>query len=222
MSYCQERCIQGIEEEFNQNLAKKQLEKYQKKGPAKTTQILVNYLRSKGIRDYTLIDIGGGVGAIQHELLKEGIEHVYSVDASSAYIEASKQEATRKGYLDRIDYIYGNFVDLAPKIPNADIVTLERVICCYPDMRDLVQSSISRTNKFYGVVYPRNTWWMRYGLKFVNVFSRLKRSDFRAFLHPKEEIHEIIDKNGFDWCFTKKSGVWVVEIFKRRSELDYS
>lgn len=222
MSYCQEKCIHGIEQEFDQNLARKELQKYRKKGPAKTTQILVNYLKSKKIKDFTLIDIGGGVGAIQHELLKEGIQHVYSVDASSAYIETSKEESIRQGYLDRINYIHGNYVDLASGIPNADIVTLERVICCYPDMKDLVQRSISHSNKYYGVVYPLDTWWMKFVLKFINAFSRLKRSDFRAFVHSKKDIHEIIEDNGFDRCFRKKSGLWVVEIFKRKPESDYS
>jgi len=222
MSYCQEKCIHGIEQEFNQSLARKELQKYRKKGPAKTTQILVDYLKSQEIIGLTLIDIGGGVGTIQHELLKEGIQHVYSVDASSAYIETSKEEAIRQGYLDRITYIHGNYVDHASEIPSSEIVTLERVICCYPDMKDLVQRSISHANKYYGVVYPRNTWWVKFGLKFINILSRLKKSDFRAFVHARKEIHEIIEDNSFTKCFSKKSGVWLVEIFKRKPESNYS
>lgn len=80
------RQCQGIESFFDQKEANKELKGYRKKGPAKTTQMLIDALRAAGVQGSTLLDIGGGVGAIQYELLKAGASGAVSVEASTAYI----------------------------------------------------------------------------------------------------------------------------------------
>ena len=45
----------------------------------------------------TLLDIGGGVGAIRHELLAAGATSVTSVDASGPYLDAARSESKRRG-----------------------------------------------------------------------------------------------------------------------------
>jgi len=149
MDCCQ---CQGIEAKFNQKTAAEQLRRYRENGPAKTTLMLTNALKDEGVDGMTLLDIGGGIGAIQHELLEAGAKTATSVEASTAYIEAAKEEAERQGQAGRMAYHCGDFVDLAPSIAPADIVTLDRVICCYHDMQKLVGQSSARAQRFYGVV----------------------------------------------------------------------
>ena len=138
MDCCQCR---GIESQFDQNEAKRKLREYRRHGPARTTRILLDALMAEHIQGLTLLDIGGGIGAIQHALLKAGVSRAVDIDASSAYLSAAKSEAARQGYADRISYQHGNFVDLADSISPADIVTLDRAICCYHDMPALVGRS---------------------------------------------------------------------------------
>ena len=157
------RQCQGIERWFNKKLAAKELRQYRKKGPARTTRMLIEALKAEGIEGMTLLDIGGGIGTIQHELLGAGVSSAINLEGSTAYLETAKEEAERRGHAHRVRYHHGDFVGLASDIQGADIVTLDRVICCYPDFPALVGLSSARAGKLYGVVYPHDTWWAKIG-----------------------------------------------------------
>jgi len=204
---------QGIEQEFNRKHALEQLKKYRKKGVADTTRQLIAALMEGGVDGMTLLDIGGGVGAIQYALLKAGVSQAVDVDASPAYLEVARQEAQRHGFADRISFYQGNFVDLAPILPPADIVTLDRVICCYDDMQALVSLSARRARRLYGLVYPRDTWWVKLLLPMMNFYLRLRRSSFRAFAHPTQAVDAVVRGQGLNQRFYRKMGFWQVVVY---------
>lgn len=206
---------QGVENTFDNSTAEGDLRDYRAHGPGKTTRLLIEALKGVGIDGATLLDIGGGVGVIQHELLKSGASSAIHVDASSAYLQAAREEAERQGHADRITFHHGDFVDLAPQLPQADIVTLEKVICCYPDMRALVGLSSARAGKLYGVVFPRDTWWIKIGGRVGNFFLWLQRSSFRIFVHPTQEVEAIIRANGLVRHFYHKTLLWQVIVYAR-------
>jgi magnesium-protoporphyrin O-methyltransferase len=212
MNCCQ---CQGIEELFNEQLVAGDLSSYRAKGPNKTTRIMTDALKKEGIQGLSLIDIGGGVGAVQHELLNAGVQNATDVDASQAYINAARGEAQRRGLDDRVNFLYGNFVDLAAQIPPADIVTLDRVICCYPDMEKLVGLSAARARKLFGLVYPRDVWWLRIGLAIMNFFFRLRRNPFRIFPHPTPAVEALISNSGLKRRFYRQTLVWQVAVYSR-------
>jgi magnesium-protoporphyrin O-methyltransferase len=114
-----------------------------------------------------------------------------------------------------VDYRHGNFVELAADVPPADIVTLDRVICCYPDMEQMVGFSVARAAKLYGLVYPRNTWWMRAYNALQNFFLRLSRSRFRTYLHPTEAVEALVKGQGFKRSYYRKTFVWQVVLYNR-------
>ena len=98
MKCCQ---CQGIEATFAGRRVTKELKKYRKKGPAKTTRFLLQALKQVGVKNTTLLDIGGGIGAIQHDLLKSGSCQAIHVDASSAYLKLSDNFLRRRKKIDR-------------------------------------------------------------------------------------------------------------------------
>ncbi|HVN52995.1 MAG TPA: class I SAM-dependent methyltransferase [Anaerolineaceae bacterium] len=206
---------QGIEELFDQRMVNSELEAYRRKGPEKTTRMLVNAIKQGGIQGASLLDIGGGIGAIQHELLAAGVETAVDVDASRAYLAAARSEAGRRGLAGRISYQHGDFVKIAVQIPSADIVTLDRVICCYDDMERLVSLSAARARRLYGVVYPRDTWWTRLGLKVLNFFFRLRGSAFRTFVHPTKAVEALVRATGLQRRYYAESSVWQIAVFAR-------
>jgi magnesium-protoporphyrin O-methyltransferase len=206
---------QGIETVFDQKTVAQKLKKYRTQGPDKTTHMLIDALKAQGVEGATLLDIGGGVGAIQHELLKQGARSATDVEASSAYLTTAKAEAERQGLADRVTYRYGNFVDIAPDVEPADIVTLDRVICCYHDMEKLVGLSSARARRTYGLVYPRDTWWMRIGLAIGNVILRLSRSSFRSFAHSTKAVDAVIRGNGLKQKFYRRTFLWQVVVYAR-------
>ncbi len=212
MSCCQ---CQGIESKFDQKRAARELKQYRKAGPSKNTNMLIDALKEEDISGMTHLDIGGGVGTIQHELLKAGVSSCFNVEASLAYVKAVKEEATRQGHADSISHLHGNFIDLAKDVPQRDIVTLDRVICCYHDVSALVGLSSERAERMYGVVYPRNTWWTRILCALANLQFRIQRNPFRTFIHPTEVVEEIVRSKGFVRRFFHEARQWQVVVYER-------
>ena len=212
MNCCQ---CQGIEGLFSQQYVNKELWRYLAKGPDKTTRMLTEAIKEEGVDGLTLLDIGGGVGAIQHDLLAAGIQEVISVEASTAYLTASKAETQRRGLADHVSYFHGDFVDLASNIPPADIVTLDRVICCYHDMEKLVSLSSARARKLYGLVYPCDTWWIKIGLAIQNLFFWLQRNPFRSYMHASKSVEAVLSSNGLKRHSYRRTLEWQVVVYTR-------
>src|SRR5437764_14522968 len=150
MSCCS---CEGYQSQFGEKHAAKDLRRYRQNGPDKTTRLLLDQLMAAGVRGASLLDIGGGVGVVHHELLKAGANSVVHVDATAANINAAADEAGRLGHTDRVRFLLGDFVALAAEIPAVDVVTLDRVICCYPEMERLVSQSAARAQRLCGPVF---------------------------------------------------------------------
>jgi len=205
----------GIEEYFDQKVADQDLQRYLNRGPDKTTQMLIDALKSLGLAGLTLLDIGGGVGVISHELLRFGVRKITHVEASSAYYAAAKREAERRGVADRFQYFLGDFVDLSEDIPAADIVTLDRVICCYHDVEGMVHSSTKLSKGVYALVYPRDVFWMKAFTSLQNLFFRWRGSPFRVYVHPIREVDSHVRRHGFQLLSLQKTFVWEVAVYRR-------
>lgn len=200
---------------FSQRAARRDLRRYRKRGPHATTRHLLRMLQQEDLRGRELLDIGGGVGAIQHALLQNGLSRAVHVDASTAYLQASQAEAARQGHRERVEYHHGDFVELSEDVPEADIVTLDRVVCCYPDMPRLVRASASKALHLYGMSYPREHWGTRTGLALGNLFFRLRGSAFRVYLHSPEAITAEVQRQGFVRVAQARTLLWHVELFRR-------
>jgi hypothetical protein len=209
-------CCQGVEQVFGERTAQHDLRRYRKRGPSKPTRILLEALRREGIADATLLDIGGGVGVIQHELLDAGAARATGVEASAAYQRAAKEEAERRGNADRVAYRTGDFVALADDVAPADVVTLDRVICCYPDMESLVGRSADRARRLYGLIYPQDRWWVAAVLRVANLAMRVSRRAFRAYLHRSSAVDAVAREHGLTPRMSRSAGpVWQVALYTR-------
>jgi Methyltransferase domain len=178
--------------------------------------VLLDALRAHGVQGASVLDIGGGVGAIQHELLAAGAASATAVEASAAYLRAAAEEATRRGHAERLSGYEGDFVALADRIEPADVVTLDRVICCYPDMESLVGRSAERARRLYGLVYPRDVWWTRLGVGTVNLALRVARREFRVFVHRPPAVDAMARAHGLSRALRRAVGpVWEVVVYER-------
>lgn len=214
---------EGIESQFDQREARKKLRQLRRRGPDKTTRLLIEELRAalsaSDTHDAALLDIGAGLGAIHHELLDDRVTRAVHVDASTAQLAAAKEETERRGHSSRVEFMFGDFVALADTIPSADVVTLDRVICCFDDMPALVQRSARKAGRFYGAVYPRKNSWMRIGIAGVNLLQRIKRTTFRVFLHDPDAIDATLRDAGLERCAMRRTLGWEVVVYVRASAL---
>lgn len=206
---------QSADRYFNRRVAEGDLRDYRRHGATGTTKRLLDALKSAGVAGMTLLDIGGGVGVIQHELSAAGVTAITSVDASNAYLALSRQEAERRGYASGARYLYGDFVTLADQIDAADIVTLDRVVCCYPHMEALVNNAAARAKRFLGLVYPRDGWWMRLGVEALNIVPRLRGDPFRSYIHPTAAVESIVAANALRKIVHHNGPIWQVVVFAR-------
>jgi len=212
MDCCQ---CSGIESQFDRREAEGKLREYRRKGPADSTRILLEALLAEGVAGATLLDIGGGIGAIPHALLEAGLRHATDVDASSAYLAIARAETDRQGHADRASFRHGNFVDLADEIAPADIVTLDRVVCCYHEMPALVGRSSAKARRLYGLVYPRDVWWVRAGAALINLLRRLRRTSFRAYVHSPAAIDAVLRRQRLERQTLRRTIIWEVATYRR-------
>lgn len=211
---CCDHCTDA-ESFFTHRAATRELKRYRRRGPTGTTQHLVDMLRAQALRERTLLDIGGGIGVIQHELMGSGVARAIHVDASRGYLSASQTEAARRGTRERVEYHFGDFVDIAAELPDADIVTLDRVVCCYPDMPALVHASASKARELYALSFPRVHGITRIGRRAANLWFRMSRSSFRTFLHPPHEIAAEIERHGFREIAAQRGFMWHAVLYRR-------
>jgi magnesium-protoporphyrin O-methyltransferase len=208
-------CCQITDKTFGEAEAKANLKDYRRNGPANQTKFILEAIRSLRLKNVALLDVGGGIGTIYHELLGEVVREATHVDASSAYLKIAADEARRRGHSDRVQFIHADFIDVAADLPKADVVTLDRVVCCYPDYRGLLKAAADKSRIAVALTYPRETWYMRIGLWLINLFQRLMNDQFRVFLHPVQEMEALLNSEGLKRVSTRKLFVWEMALFQR-------
>ena len=201
--------------QFDARHAEQRLRAYRQDGPSGLTRALIDGLAADGLEGRTVLDIGAGVGAVHLELLRAGASAAVDVDASRAYLAAARGEAERQGHADRVRYIPGDFVAIAPTLDAVDLVALDRVICCYPDMTALVGRSATLARRRYGLVYPRDTWLARAAVALLNARFRLSRSSFRSFVHPTSEVEAVLAGQGLVKRQERTTLIWQLAIYER-------
>jgi len=208
-------CDQDFERIFDERGAQHDLEQWHRGKMPAATRELIEAIRATGVQGATLLDIGAGVGAVHLELLEAGAARAVDVDASSAYIAAAAAEAARRGFGDRIEHRFGDVVELAADLPPADIVTLDRVICCYPDLPALLDAATASGARLIGLVYPADHWWMRGSVAVFNAMSRLLRRHHAFYVHRRTDIDRLLEHSGFAASHRGGGRVWLVAIYRR-------
>ena len=210
-------CCEITDNAFTAQEAESQLKDYRRKGPAKQTKLILAAIRSLNLMGVELLDIGGGIGPIHHELLDDMATRATHVDASSAYLKLAKEEARRRGHDDRVQYVHADFTDIANELSQADIVTLDRVVCCYPDFRRLLKAAADHSRQALALTYPRETWYTRIAFRVMNLFQRLRRDPFRVFLHPVAEMESLLNAAGFRKISMRRLLIWEMACYRREA-----
>src|SRR5512145_630706 len=184
MSACCSTFECAADQQFNEKKATEELKRYRTKGPGPTTRLLQEGLAHAGTLSGTLLDIGAGIGSLTFGLLERGVTRAVAVDASSAYNGVARQEAERLGRADAVQFIHAAFVSVASALSGATLVTIDRVVCCYPSYEPLLDAALRHADQCLALSYPRNVWHVRLGVGLENGQRRLTKNSFRTFVHP--------------------------------------
>lgn len=205
----------GLNEIFNPRLARMEMKRFRKKGLDKRDRQFAQAIIQRGVQGASVLEIGGGIGGIEIELLRAGAARSLDVDISRGYVERARELAQSLGFGDVSEQRVLDFAQAASQVEPADVVIMNRVVCCYPDMPALVAPAAAHARRVLALVFPRETWWMRLGERLINFGMWLLRRDFRFFVHPHRAIVELVTANGLRTVFDRLSGPWRMMVFER-------
>jgi SAM-dependent methyltransferase len=206
----------AVDEQFDERVAENDLTRFRRRGPdAPTRQILAALEKVHPPSGATLLDIGGGVGAIHHGLLERGFDQAVQVDASAAYLALARLEADRLGHRGRVEFRHGDFRSVASEVPTADAVTLDRVVCCDPDYQGLLTIAAAHARGYLALSYPRDRWDVRVVVAAMNAWRAVSGRAFRVHVHPPAAMAQVLAGAGLRRRWAGGTFVWAVELFER-------
>lgn len=210
-------CDPGVyDTQFDAAHADEKLREFREQGPKGWTARLIAELSDGGVDGLTVLDIGAGVGAVHQTLLEAGAASATDVDASGPYLAAAREEAERRGLADRVTYLKGDAVRLADELPDADLVALDRVVCCYPDMEALVTVAATRARRRLGMVLPKDGGWIRAGVRLSNRWSALRGDPFRVHVHRTDAVIAVARSAGLEPVAWHRGWFWQTLVLERR------
>jgi magnesium-protoporphyrin O-methyltransferase len=213
MSGC---CEPGhYEKLFNEKQARRNLRRYRRKGLDRMAQSLVTSLQDLGVEGARVLEIGGGIGAIQVELLGAGASDAVNVEISSGYESAARQLLADTEFEGRAHRVIADFVEEANDLEPSDVVVMNRVVCCYPDMERMVTAAADKTQRALAISLPRDRWFMRMNVRLIAAWSRLRRSEFRFFVHKPAAIVATARSQGLELVFEDDDTAWQAMVLVR-------
>ncbi|MFN2627007.1 MAG: SAM-dependent methyltransferase [Gaiellaceae bacterium] len=199
-------------EPFTVKAANRDARRFRRRGLDGTAERLVAAIAPE---NRTILEVGGGVGCIQIELLRRGAEHATNVELSPAYESAATELLGEAGLSGRVDRRVLDFVRDAELVAPADIVLLNKVVCCSPDLEGLVGGAARHTRRELTLSFPRDTWWIRLGMKAVNNVARLVRWEWRFYVHRPAEIVAVAESHGLRLAHEDSGTLWQVAKLER-------
>ena len=217
MTCCTQYC--AAEKQFDGKVAERDLQRYRRRGPSAVTRLMLAELRRWPLQGEDLLDVGSGIGVIGAELADTGLASATLVEASPAYLDVARAEIESRYESRPTRFLLGDFATIADTLTDADVVTLDRVVCCYPDGEALLRGAASRTRRLLAFSYPRDRSYMRTLTALQNFWRRLRGNAFRTFVHPPERMGAVLEAAGLVRIARQGTLVWVLDVYRRRENV---
>jgi hypothetical protein len=200
----------GCDAFFGERFARRMAKRYRRRGLDATARRIVAYLEARGIRDASVLEIGGGVGEIQVELLKRGARRTVNLELSPAYDREAQALLAEAGLSGRADRRLLDIAVAPDAVEPADAVVLHRVVCCYPDYERLLGAAAGRAGRLLVFSYPRRNPVTRLFVAAQNLAFGAMRREFRTFAHPPEAMLDVLRAHGLEPAYADHNLVWAV------------
>jgi hypothetical protein len=200
---------------FSERGARRALRRYRKRGLDRLSSRIARMVRDQGVPG-TVLEAGGGIGALGIELVEAGADRATNVELSPDYEAAAAELARERRVEDRVERRIGDFVtehDVEP----ADAVVMNRVVCCYPNYEALVGTAADRARRLLVFSFPRENVIVRAAFGVMNLWLRLSGSDFRGFVHPVQAMLEVAEDHGLRPIAQHRGLFWQLAALQRAS-----
>jgi 16S rRNA G966 N2-methylase RsmD len=213
MSGCCDR--PGYQTVFSDRFARRVARTYRKRGLDGTQRRMVSFLTDRGIKDASVLEIGGGVGEVQVELLSRGAREATNLEISRSYETQAAALLERSGMTDRVTRRFVDIASSPEEVEPADVVVLHRVVCCYPDYERLLSAAGSHAKQFLVYSYPPRNVFSTVIIGCENLLHRLRGNDFRAFVHPPAAMIKAAQAQGLSVSYRHRGTSWNIVGFER-------
>lgn len=209
-------CSPGYDKVFSSRRAETEARRYRRQGLDAPSRRLFDAIVAGGVAEQSVLEVGGGVGALQIELLKAGASHAVNVELSSGWEQPAAGLIAEAGQEGRIKRERLDFAESAGELEPADLVVLHRVVCCYPDMPKMMAAAAGRTTSRLYLTFPKARWWSRLPFYLINLGCWLFRVEFRSYLHSPAAILAEAQRHGLTLIRDESAGVlWRLAAFSR-------
>ena len=205
----------GCDAFFTPRLARRAAERYRQKGIDKTARRMVAFLERRGIEGATVLEVGGGLGEVQIELLKRGAARAINLEVSPAYDGEAARLLREAGVEARVERRLHDIAANPTGVEPADVVVLHRVVCCYPDYERLLGAAAANTRALLVFSYPPRNVVSRLLIAAQNLFFRMRRMEFRVFAHPPARMLEVVEEHGLRRAYADHRHIWQIAGFER-------
>lgn len=200
---------------FNSREARRRARQYRRRGLDGTERRIVDLITDRGVAGASVLEIGGGVGEIQVELLRRGAAAVTNLELSPAYDDEARRLLDEAGLAGRVDRRIADLAVDAGAAEPADVVVLNRVVCCYPDFPRLLAAAADHARRMLVFSHPPRTALSRAVVGGMNLTFGFTGSDFRVFAHPPEAMREVLAAHGLHPVAPTGGRLWQVEAVAR-------
>jgi SAM-dependent methyltransferase len=201
---------------FRPEEAEAQARRFRRRGITGTGATVVSLLEAEGVEGAHVLEVGAGVGEVLVTLLQRGARQATDIDLVPGWVDAARAFLAEHAFSHRFEAHVGDVVDAAAGLPEADIVVLNRVACCYPDWRALLDAASGRSRRLLALVYPSERPWTRAGIGLMNLYLRLRGLRFRVFVHPEAAMIGRLSAAGFDVSGERTGLIWRTVVLRRR------
>jgi hypothetical protein len=193
---------------FGTKTAERDARRYRRKGLTGSAHWLLHALTCGGVDGASVLEVGGGIGSLQIELLKAGATHAANVEIIDSYEAVAGALIAEHGVGGQVERHIADFGQPRDQTPVADIVIMHRVICCYPDPAALMTTGCDKARNRVAITVPREAWWVRLGFWGMNAWLRLRRIAFRGYVHPPHRMIKLADSQGFHVTHHHRGPLW--------------
>jgi 2-polyprenyl-3-methyl-5-hydroxy-6-metoxy-1,4-benzoquinol methylase len=205
----------GLNQLFSPALARHEAGEFRRKGLGKRDRQLLRVLTQRPLQGATVLEVGGGVGGLEIELLRAGAAHAMNVDIAQAYVDSARELARSLGYAATSEQRVLDFAQAAAQVEPADIVVMNRVVCCYPDMPRLTGAAAERAARRLVMSFPNGRWWTRVTIWAANAGFRIARVRFHIFTHRPDRIVATAEAAGLKTSLNQPGFFWQLVALER-------
>jgi magnesium-protoporphyrin O-methyltransferase len=206
------RCCdpRGCDEFFGRRFAGRMAKRYRRRGLDRTAGRMVHFIERRGLDGATVLEVGGGIGEIQLELLKRGAQHTINLELSQGYEREATELLRQAGLEDRAERRFHDIAVDPLAVGPVDIVVLHRVVCCYPDYERLLTAAADHARRLLVFSHPPRNPVSRTFVGAQNLAFRLMRREFRTFTHPPAAMLGVLEARGLRRTFAHRGVPWQV------------